>query len=204
MGVPNLEHEQEQRNRFKTMLILRLLLFRVANNLLLVWRNIPMIESETNERDEVAWQNATALAELQKTYGLFIPPSTYKNWRPTQRIAGDIPGVRDNLVCIATDGLMGYFLSEWDSERPVFYGHVTSFLWHENIESILPYVDKATGTTKFFRSIRRSGRPPTLFRTERKRTIEEDIEFEKTKTKPKRMSPLEQAMELLRTLKEKV
>lgn len=163
-----------------------------------------MIEEETRERDEVAWKNASELSRLMQQYGLFIRPSELKNWRPTQRVAGDIPGVRDNLVCIATDGLMGYFLSEWDSAAPVFYGHVTSFQWHKDIETIFPYFDKATGTTKFFRNIRRSSVPPTLFCSERKRTQDEEVEYTKAKAKPKRMTSIDRAKELLRTLKEKV
>lgn len=162
-----------------------------------------MIESETCERDEVSRKNAAALAELQKTYGLFFRPADLKNWRPTVRVAGDIPGVRDNLICICTDGLMGYFISEWDKERPVFYGHVTSFQWHKNIESIFPYVDKTTGATKFFRSIRKSGVPATLFCAERKRSVEEEKEYVKAKDKPKRLTPIDRAMLLLRSLKEK-
>lgn len=162
-----------------------------------------MIQSETSERDEVSWKNASELSALQQRYGLFIRPSDLQNWRPTQRVAGDIPGVRDNLVCIATDGLMGYFLKEWDEQAPVFYGHVTSFQWHEHIESILPYVDPVTGVTKFFRNIRKSGTPPTLFCSERKRTSEEDVEYEKAKAKPKRLTPVEKAMALLSTLTQK-
>lgn len=165
-----------------------------------------MIESETSERDEVAWKNSSELSRLQAAYGLFIRPDDLPNWRPTARVAGDISGVRDNLICICTDGLMGYFLNEWDEQAPVFFGHVTSFQWHENIESILPYVDKATGVTKFFKSVRKSGCPPTLFCSERKRSHDEDVEFEKAKTrtaKP-RLTPVEKAMELLKTLKAKV
>lgn len=79
---------------------------------------------DTMERDDTARLASDELSRLMATHRLFIPARDFPNWRPTLRTSGDIPGVITEVEIIATDGLLGYFLT---SLGETFIGHIQRF-----------------------------------------------------------------------------
>lgn len=67
-------------------------------------------QQDTAERDDIAWKNQQELSRLASVYGLYIPASQLRYWRPTVLSSGDIPGVWTNITIIATDGILAWYL----------------------------------------------------------------------------------------------
>ncbi len=83
------------------------------------------LDDELIERARVALANANSLSELMGQYGLLIPARSIALWRPTKRSVGMVNGVREGLTIIATDGILGWFLTT-DTEEP-WQGHIQCF-----------------------------------------------------------------------------
>lgn len=81
------------------------------------------IEQDLVDRAEVARKNRDELVRLMRVHGLLINAKQFPNWRPTQRILGDIPGIADGVTIIATDGLLAYF----EHTEGVLIGHIDKF-----------------------------------------------------------------------------
>lgn len=79
---------------------------------------------ETMARDSAAMLAANELSRLMAQHRLFIAARDFPNWRPTLRTSGDIPGVILSVEIIATDGLLGYFLT---AIGETFIGHIQRF-----------------------------------------------------------------------------
>lgn len=79
---------------------------------------------ETMARDSVAMLASNELSRLMAVHKLFIAARDFPNWRPTLRTSGDIPGVITEVEIIATDGLLGYFLTPVGE---TFIGHIQRF-----------------------------------------------------------------------------
>lgn len=79
---------------------------------------------DTMVRDDVARRASNELSRLMALHRLFIPARDFPNWRPTLRVSGDIPGVISSVEIIATDGLLGYFLT---IDGETFVGHIQRF-----------------------------------------------------------------------------
>jgi hypothetical protein len=120
-------------------------------------------ERDTAMRDEVRRLNSDGLSKLQAEYGtIYIPWREYAKWRPTQPTSGLIDGLEHlgELTCLCTDGLQAWFERQ---NGDVFLGHVGNFRWSEPVISYVPYVDDH-GRERFFKSIKDSGAPSTLYR----------------------------------------
>lgn len=87
---------------------------------------IPYAQEQTIDRDSVRWKNEQALSDIMREYSLTIPAHDFKNWRPTLRVSGSIPGVAPHVTIIATNGILGYFVYE-DITVPVLCGHIQCF-----------------------------------------------------------------------------
>jgi hypothetical protein len=132
------------------------------------------LEEEAVEKANVAWANARALADLMAKYQLYIQARDFPNWRPTQRSAGEIPGVASNVTIIATNGLLGYFVNDENASVPVLYGHIQCF----------------TGDVR------------TLFSTAKQKKAEVQENNER-KGKKRAKTPMEKALALLQKLEAK-
>lgn len=157
---------------------------------------------ESAQRDVVAWKNETELSRLMDVHGLYIRPAELRKWRPTVPTTGHIPGVANNLTCIATDGLLGWFLR--DGTFPL-QGHVTHFQWDNEVVSMVPYYDPVERRTKYFKQVRDSGCPKTLFALQRQKKVEEvdAKDVGKPPRRKKKKDLLSRAMEVLRGLQPK-
>lgn len=75
-------------------------------------------------RAEIARLNAAALVDLMLKYNFLIPARSFPLWRPTKRDTGDIAGVREAVEIVATDGLLGWFIT---FEGDPWLGHIHHF-----------------------------------------------------------------------------
>jgi hypothetical protein len=123
-----------------------------------------MNEKETMERDEVERLNRQRLVDLMLKHNITISAREIDKWRPTVEKTGRIEGVSEGLMCVMTNGLLGYFLR--DGREPL-YGHVQHFKWDEPDISFVPYV-KENGETGFFKSVKDQGAPSAYYRMPRK------------------------------------
>jgi hypothetical protein len=113
-----------------------------------------MTEETTLQRDEVARKNVNALVQLMHEYNLFIPARHFPNWRPTQRVSGDIEGVIESVEVIATDGLLAYFLTY---DGSVFVGHVQKFTG--DVKTLFSTPKRASGSAATKQSRKLSASP---------------------------------------------
>lgn len=68
--------------------------------------------------------NNDELARLMLQFNFVIRAKDFPNWRPTQRVTGNIPGVWEFVELIATDGLLGMFLND---KKEAIVGHTHMF-----------------------------------------------------------------------------
>lgn len=159
-----------------------------------------------DEREEVRWKNEAELLRLMSEHGLDIPARDLAKWRPTVPTSGTIPGVAQNVQCIATDGLLGWFLYEFE-KRPPLKGHVTSFVWDTPIENMVPYYDTVERRMKYFKQVRDRGTPPTKYAVQKARRENEITDYERRKAeekkKRKRPTMLDRALKALSEMKPK-
>lgn len=150
-------------------------------------------ERETINRDDTAWENAKALSKLMEQHHLFIPARDYPKWRPTVPTAGVVDGFYREaspfsvMTCIATDGILAYFLLADDS---TWIGHVGHFRWNEEVVSMVPYLKN--GEVRYFKSVKDCGAPAALF----KKTPPPRAESTK-KAKPKKAKAKTKRQQLL-------
>jgi hypothetical protein len=104
------------------------------------------IDEEMRERAITALKNRNEMSRLMQQYGLLIPARSLPLWRPTERIKGDIAGVRESIVLIATDGVLGWFLT-YDSEEP-WCGHIQCFSEVNNIRPLFSFEGPMASKTK--------------------------------------------------------
>jgi hypothetical protein len=123
-----------------------------------------MSVEERAERDETERRNGVALLEVMEKYGLTLPAREFATWRPTQPTDGRIEGIADGITCLATNGILGFFVSEW---REPFIGHVQYFMWDTPVVSYVPFVNEH-GEEKFFKSVKDHGAPAALHRREQR------------------------------------
>jgi hypothetical protein len=76
------------------------------------------------ERALVALQNYNALIGLMQQYNILIPARTMALWRPTVHTTGYIDGVREGLTIVATDGLLGWYITH---DEQAWCGHIAQF-----------------------------------------------------------------------------
>lgn len=81
-------------------------------------------EAELIERAEVARLNSASLVQLMGQYNFLIPARSFPLWRPTQPSKGDIDGIREALELVATDGILGWFIT---FEGEAWLGHIKHF-----------------------------------------------------------------------------
>jgi hypothetical protein len=121
-------------------------------------------EETTLQRDEVARKNTNALVQLMHEHNLFIPARHFPNWRPTQRVSGDIEGVIESVEVIATDGLLAYFLT---FDGNVFIGHVQKFTG--DVKTLFSMPKRASATKPSRKS---SGSPRVRVKSKRQQLLE--------------------------------
>lgn len=91
-----------------------------------------MTENDTALRDSVAQANRDGLIAVLNETGMLIASADFNKWRPTQRTAGNIPGMPVGVTCVATDGNLGIFVpkaTEGHNLGSAFLGHVHRFEW---------------------------------------------------------------------------
>lgn len=142
------------------------------------------------EREEVANQNRQALVGLMEKYKLLLPQRTFDQWKPTRPTVGRIPGVADCVTCIASDGVLGYFV--FDGPMPPLLGHTHRFEWVRPDNILVPYTD-ASGEVRWLSVSKKSGTPPALFSV----TPEHK---EKIRVHKPRKSPIQKALDVLAQL----
>jgi hypothetical protein len=76
------------------------------------------------ERALVALKNYNELIRLMGQHGILIPAKRLPLWRPTVQTKGDIDGVHEALTILATDGLLGWYLT---SDGQTWCGHIQCF-----------------------------------------------------------------------------
>jgi len=81
-------------------------------------------EQDMIERTLVALLNRNELINLMGQYQILIPIRELPFWRPTERHSGDIDGVHEAVTIIATNGLLGWFLT---FEGEAWCGHIQFF-----------------------------------------------------------------------------
>lgn len=119
---------------------------------------------QSNEQDDVDRKNRQRLVELMLTHNITIPARDFDKWRPTTLTRGRIEGVCDGLMCIMTNGLLGYFLR---GDKDPLYGHMSHFMWDTPVVSYIPYLTEQ-GEQRYFKSEKDQGVPSTYFRKEPK------------------------------------
>ena len=76
------------------------------------------------QRADCATDNYNSLVELMQRYKILIPARSMAMWRPTLPRPGYIDGVREGLTIVATDGIVGWFITH--DEQP-WCGHIQFF-----------------------------------------------------------------------------
>jgi hypothetical protein len=76
------------------------------------------------ERDAQMKANAQEMVKLMGQYNILISARSIHLWRPAQRKSGSIDGLRNGLEIIATDGLLGWFITP---EGEAWCGHIQHF-----------------------------------------------------------------------------
>lgn len=120
------------------------------------------MNNESNIQDAravVADLNFSALLNLSATLGLRFG-TTMKDWRPTVRSRGTVPGIPGALTLLATDGVAAYFLRD---DGGVLYGHVGHF-----DGKVAPLFSASTGTP-VAQKVKRARKPKSKKTLERER-----------------------------------
>jgi hypothetical protein len=76
------------------------------------------------EKALVSLENYNALIALMQQYNILIPARSMALWRPTVRSIGYIDGVREGLTIVATDGLLGWYITQ---DEQAWCGHIGHF-----------------------------------------------------------------------------
>lgn len=151
---------------------------------------------DEQNRDGTDVKNRRALVELMLKHGITIPAREFDKWRPTVEKTGSIAGVADGLMCIMTDGLLGYFLRE---DREPLYGHIQHFKWDIPDVSYIPYWNEQ-GEKKFFKQVRDQGAPPPLFKRPPKLVAGNQTSTSPKVKKPRTPMTSESALDLIRRM----
>ena len=101
-------------------------------------------------RAETALLNHNEMSKLMGRYGLLIRAKHLPMWRATQRVKGDIDGVHEALTIIATDGVLGWFLT-YDEEP--WCGHIQCFSG-----DVKPLFTFGVSSSKSAKTIKRKGK----------------------------------------------
>jgi hypothetical protein len=123
-------------------------------------RNPHGTEADTVDRDETDALNRQRMVELMLRHNITIPTREFDKWRPTVETTGRIEGIADGLMCIMTNGLLGYFLRH---DGGTLYGHMAHFKWDTAVVSYIPYLTEQ-GEEKFFKSEKQSGVPSAFYK----------------------------------------
>lgn len=102
-------------------------------------------EATLVERANVQRKNSDALVQLMLEYNFLIPARTFPLWRPTQRTRGAIDGVHDGLTLIATDGVLGWFITH---EGVPWLGHIQCFSEVDNIKPLFSFEGQMSSKAK--------------------------------------------------------
>lgn len=82
------------------------------------------IDQDLVERTHVATLNRNALIDLMGQHEILIPARELPLWRPTKLLKGDIDGVQEAITIIATNGILGWFLTH---DGAAWCGHIQCF-----------------------------------------------------------------------------
>jgi len=82
------------------------------------------INADMIERAEVATENRNALITLMGQHKILIPVRELPLWRPTVRKLGDIDGVAEAITIVATNGILGWYLTP---DGQAWCGHIQCF-----------------------------------------------------------------------------
>ena len=101
------------------------------------------IDQDLTERARVAALNRNALIDLMGQHSILIPARELSQWRPTQLAKGNIDGIQEALMIIATNGILGWFLTH---DGVAWYGHIQCFSGKIKPLFSLPKQDKPKTT----------------------------------------------------------
>lgn len=132
-----------------------------------------MAQEEMIDREEVARKNYDGLVTVMVKHNFSLNARDFHKWRPTVPTSGRIPGVFENVICIATNGLLGQFHKEGTTQA--FEAHVQHFMWDNAIISMVPYYDQKSRRMKYFQNVRDQGAPSTLFAREKKKRQQDEV-----------------------------
>ena len=118
------------------------------------------LPADTIDRDETDALNRNRMVELMLRHNITIPTREFDKWRPTVETTGRIEGVADGLMCIMTNGLLGYFLR---AEGSPLYGHMAHFMWDTPVVSYIPYLTPE-GEEKYFKQEKNQGVPGAFYK----------------------------------------
>ena len=82
------------------------------------------IDQDLTERTRVATLNRNALIDLMGQHKILIAARELPLWRPTQPSKGDVNGVQEAITIIATNGILGWFLTH---DGVAWCGHIQCF-----------------------------------------------------------------------------
>jgi hypothetical protein len=82
------------------------------------------IDADLIERAEVATKNRNALITLMGEHKILIPVRELPLWRPTVHSKGDIDGVAEAITIVATNGILGWYLTP---DGQAWCGHIQCF-----------------------------------------------------------------------------
>lgn len=88
----------------------------------------------TTSRSEIQQLASDEISRILGETGVLIRPGDFPRWRPTVRTRGTIPGIPCELICVATEGNLGIFLTTSSDTfvlGKAFIGHVRHFSYLE-------------------------------------------------------------------------
>ena len=80
--------------------------------------------TDEQKRAECAASNDKALFVLMGEHSIKISPREIAEWRPCRRSVGDIPGVREGLTILCTNGVVAWFTTQ---DSTLVFGHISHF-----------------------------------------------------------------------------
>jgi hypothetical protein len=99
-------------------------------------------EEDLAERARVATANRNALITLMGEHKIMIPARELPLWRPTVRATGDIDGVQEAITIVATNGILGWYLTPdeqaWCGHIQCFTGEIVTLFRTEKEKSMKP------------------------------------------------------------------
>ena len=99
------------------------------------------IDQDLAERARVATLNRNAIIDLMGQHKILIPARELPAWRPTLPSKGDVNGIQDAITIIATNGILGWFLTH---DGATWCGHIHCFSGDIKPLFSLPKPDKKT------------------------------------------------------------